>query len=205
LRQIAKAFRAIISGSATDRVFRHAFKSSSMLVVLLPAIGETRYHAYEALEEFLKRKYKRSSKDLEAIKLYSASNRPGVFRSMRKFKGREHAQVVFNLSPESVKYFHYYTDAKQDVTIDAMLDEWPEGRAHLCPAIEQGIRSMDPSYFARLRDGLRDGVILLLLPRVELQRNAVLDVAQEVLEKVPGTEPITLDSPRVLRLYRGRG
>jgi hypothetical protein len=64
---------------------------------------------------------------------------------------------------------------------------------------------MDPKVFDRLRDGLREGVVVVLLPQDKLQRDHLLETVQGVLGQVPGEESISLDSARVLRIYRGGG
>jgi len=204
IRQVTKSLRGIAGGSAIDRMFKHAFEHESLLLLFLPASGETRYEVYDLLENFLKRKYRRSTKDFDSIKLYGAARRGGVFRCVRKFKGKARPHTVFNLSPDPCKYFHYYSDDKQDVTIDTMLEDWPESRAQLRPAIEQAIRAMDPAYFQRLREALREGVLAVILPRLEIHREAVLQSAQDVLGQVPGEETIDLASRRVLNIHRGR-
>lgn len=203
LRQVDKLFRSLARGSTVDRLLKRAIKEDeSTVVMVLPASGEARFNAYEKFEDFLKRRFKTTSKSLEAIRFYSSANRLGVNRSLRKLKGRSTPHVVFNLTGESVKYFHYHSDEK-DVSIDALMDDWPDDHAELGPKVEQAIRSMDPKVFDRLRDGLRDGVVVVLLPRNPQQRTAVFNTAERVLGQVPGEEVISLASPRVLLMHRG--
>ena len=204
LRQIKKMIRGIARGSTVDRLLRQALDGQSTVLMVLPAMGETRFEAYETFEEFLKRRYKATSKSLEAIRFYNSPNRPGVHRALRKFQGRDEPYVVLNLTSESVKYFHYYSNEK-DVTVDSLMDTWPEGRTQLGQEAERAIRAMDPKVFDRLRDGLREGVVVVLLPQDKLQRDHLLETVEGVLGQVPGEEPISLDSARVLRIYRGGG
>jgi hypothetical protein len=204
-RQVSKTFRSISSNSNIDRMFKHAFDHESLILIFLPTSGETRYEIYAALEEFLQRKYHKNTKDLDSIKLFTTPRRRDVYRCIRKLKGKERQHTVFNLSEDALKYFHYYSDDKQDVTIDTMVDEWPEGRAELGAKIENAIRAMDPEYFQRLREALREGILALLLPRLEIHRSLVLKTARKVLGQVPGEEKIDLEGPRVLNIYRGRG
>ena len=205
IRQISKTFRSVSSDSGIDKMFKHAFNHESLLLVFLPANGEVRYGAYEMLEEFLKRKYRKSTKDIESIKLYGTVARSGVFRCVRKLKGKSRQYTVMNLTPDAFKYFHYFSDEKQDVKIDTMIEQWPEGRAELGPKVEDAFRAMDPAYFRRLREALREGVLAVLLPQLEIHRTLVLKTAQSVLEQVPGEEKIDLVSSRVLNIHRGRG
>ena len=204
IRQVTKSFRSIASESSIHRMFKHAFENESLMLLFLPAGGEVRYEIYEALEEFLKKKFHKSTKDIDSIKLYGAPRRPKIFRSIRKFKGKSKPHTVFNLTSDAYRYFHYFSDDKQDVTIDSIIDDWPEGRMELTSKIEGAIRAMDPTYFQRIRESLRDGVLALMLPRQEIHRRAVLKSAQKVLEQVPGEEAIDLMSSRVLNIYRGR-
>ena len=203
LRQIDKVFKGVARGSIVDRLLKRAINEDERTVLMvLPASGEARFSAYEKFEAFLERRFKATSKSLEVIRFYSSVNRPGVNRSIRKLQGRTALHVVFNLTAESVKYFHYHSDEK-DVSIDALLDDWPDGRAELGPRVEHAIRSMDPMVFDRLRDGLRDGVVVVLLPIDALQRAEVLKTAERVLGDVPGDEKISLASTRVVLMHRG--
>ena len=69
--QVDKTLRGVSSGLKIDRMLRYGLANDSTFVMLLPPAGDARYYLYEAFEKFLKRKYRASTKDIEAIKLYS--------------------------------------------------------------------------------------------------------------------------------------
>lgn len=203
--QVDKTLRGVSSGLKIDQMLRHGLANDSTFVMLLPPAGDARYYLYEAFEKFLKRKYRSSTKDIEAIKLYSTVARKGVHRGIRKMKGKNGPQVIFNLTRESFKYFRYWTDDKDDVSIDRIVSEWGEGRSEMIRQVQAAIRSMDPAYFGRLREANSNGMLTVLLPRMDIHRKAILNAAQDVLGVAPGGAPIQLSGPGVIHLYRGRG
>jgi hypothetical protein len=159
--------------------------------------------ASELFEEFISRRFKADSRDFDSLKLYVAPVRAGKSRVVRKFRGISD-QVIFNLSGEGLNYFHLNT-TDRDVTIDAIIDDWPVGSdaepEALTKSIEGAIRRIDREYFDRLRGGIEQGTLFLLLPERADQRNAVLGAAGRLLERAPGGAIDLLDQ-RVVRLHR---
>ncbi|MEE2972612.1 MAG: hypothetical protein VX672_05760 [Planctomycetota bacterium] len=189
--------------SGESRLLSAALERRTPVVVLYPALARIRNMTSELFEEFVHRRFGRESRDFDTLKLYIAPIRPGKTRFVRKFRGRGD-QVVFNLSGEGINYFHLNT-TDRDVTIDALTDNWPVGddatSERLSAVTEAAVRSMDPAYFRRLRGGIEDGILMMLLPERTAERRIVLQSAGRLLLRAPGGG-VDLSDSRVLRLHR---
>lgn len=189
--------------SSESRLLGVALERKSPLIVLYPGLARIRNMASELFEEFIDRRFGVDSREFDALKLYVAPVRPGKSRSVRKFRGIGD-QVVFNLSGEGVNYFHLNT-TERDVTVDALHDDWPVGADASPEAItsltETAVRRMDRTYFDRLRSGIEDGILMLLLPERPAERHAVLASAGRLLDRAPGGAVDLMDT-RVVRLHR---
>ena len=192
--------------STECRLLRSAIDRRTPVIMIYPGIARMRGVASELFEEFLKRRFKVESRDLDAIKIYAAPVRPDAHRFVRKFRGLGADQVVCNLTGEAFKYLHLYKDDR-DVTIDAVDSEWPIGSDAdddaFIDLIEKAIRGMDTEYFDRLRQAIAARTLLLLLPEERRQRMAVLGTAGRLLLQAPGGE-IDLGCGNAMHLFRSR-
>ena len=192
--------------STECRLLRSAIDRRTPVIMIYPGIARMRGIASELFEEFLKRRFKVESRDLDAIKIYAAPVRPDAHRFVRKFRGLGADQVVCNLTGEAFKYLHLYKDDR-DVTIDAVDSEWPIGSDAdddaFIDLIEKAIRGMDTEYFDRLRQAIAARTLLLLLPEERRQRMAVLGTAGRLLLQAPGGE-IDLGCGNAMHLFRSR-
>jgi hypothetical protein len=192
--------------STECRLLRSAIDRRSLVIMIYPGIARMRGIASELFEEFLKRRFKVESRELDAIKLYASSVRPEAHRFVRKFRGLGADQVVCNLSGEAFKYLHLYKDDR-DVTIDAVDAEWPLGSDAEDEAFvqltERAIRGMDTEYFDRLRQAIASRTLLLILPEERRQRLAVLGTTGRLLLQAPGGE-IDLGCGNAMSLFRSR-
>lgn len=197
------AFLRLGKESAESRLLQSSLDRKTPVVILYPGLPRVRNMASDLFEEFIARRFKADSRDFDSLKLYVAPVRAGKTRTVRKFRGICD-QVVFNLSGEGLNYFHLNT-TERDLTIDAIIDDWPVGAEAspeaLTQSIETAIRRMDREYFVRLRDGIENGTLFLLLPERAEQRNAVLGAAGRLLERAPGGSIDLLDH-RVVRFHR---
>ena len=198
------AFLRMGRESAECRLLKASLDRRTPVVVIYPSNGRMRNLSSELFEEFLKRRLDADGRDFDALKIYAAPVRRGKSRVVRKFRGIDGSQVLFNLSGEGINYFHLNT-TDADVTIDALIDEWPVGDAATAETItklaETSIRRMDREYFDRLRGGIESGSLILVLPEWESQRKVVLATAGRLLERAPGGGIDLLD-PRIIRLHR---
>ncbi|MBC02067.1 MAG: hypothetical protein CMJ34_02010 [Phycisphaerae bacterium] len=189
--------------SPENRLLQTSLDRKTPVLILYPGLARARNMASELFEEFISRRFKADSRDFDSLKLYVAPVRAGKARVVRKFRGISD-QVIFNLSGEGLNYFHLNT-TDRDVTIDAIIDDWPVGSdaepEALTKSIEGAIRRIDREYFDRLRGGIEQGTLFLLLPERADQRNAVLGAAGRLLERAPGGAIDLLDQ-RVVRLHR---
>ena len=192
--------------STECRLLRSAIDRRTPVIMIYPGIARMRGIASELFEEFLERRFKVESRDLDAIKIYAAPVRPDAHRFVRKFRGLGADQVVCNLTGEAFKYLHLYKDDR-DVTIDAVDSEWPIGSDAdddaFIDLIEKAIRGMDTEYFDRLRQAIAARTLLLLLPEERRQRMAVLGTAGRLLLQAPGGE-IDLGCGNAMHLFRSR-
>ena len=192
--------------STECRLLRSAIDRRTPVIMIYPGIARMRGVASELFEEFLERRFKVESRDLDAIKIYAAPVRPDAHRFVRKFRGLGADQVVCNLTGEAFKYLHLYKDDR-DVTIDAVDSEWPIGSDAdddaFIDLIEKAIRGMDTEYFDRLRQAIAARTLLLLLPEERRQRMAVLGTAGRLLLQAPGGE-IDLGCGNAMHLFRSR-
>ena len=197
------AFLRLGKESSESRLLQSALDRKNPVVIMYPGLSRVRNMASDLFEEFIARRFKADSRDFDALKLYVAPVRAGKTRAVRKFRGISD-QIIFNLSGEGLNYFHLNT-TERDVTIDAIIDDWPIGDAAapeaLTKSIEGAIRRMDRDYFDRLRGGIENGTLFLLLPERTEQRNAVLGAAGRLLERAPGGAIDLLDH-RVVRFHR---
>ena len=197
------AFLRLGKESSESRILQAALERKTPVVILYPGLPRVRNMASDLFEDFIARRFKADSRDFDSLKLYVAPVRAGKARTVRKFRGICD-QVVFNLSGEGLNYFHLNT-TERDLTIDAIIDDWPVGLdaapEALTKLIDAAIRRMDREYFDRLRDGIEKGTLFLLLPERVDQRNAVLGAAGRLLERAPGGG-IDLMDHRVVRLHR---
>jgi hypothetical protein len=193
--------------STECRLLRSAIDRQSLVIMIYPGIARMRGIASELFEEFLKRRFKVESRELDAIKLYASSVRPGAHRFVRKFRGLGADQVVCNLTGEAFKYLHLYK-VDRDVTIDAVDSDWPIGSEvddqAFVQLTEKAIRGMDTEYFDRLRQAIASRTLLLILPEERSQRLAVLGTTGRLLLKAPGGE-IDLGCENAMHLFRSRG
>lgn len=189
--------------SEESRLLQSAIDRKTPVVIIYPGLPRVRNMASDHFEDFLARRFKADSREFDALKLYVAPVRRGKIRVVRKFRGACD-QVVFNLSGEGLNYFHLNT-TDRDVTIDAIIDDWPIGSEatteSLTRSTDAAIRRMDRSYFDRIRDGIEQGSLFMMLPEQASQRNAVLAAAGRLLERAPGGAIDLLDG-RVVRLHR---
>ncbi|MCH2160635.1 MAG: hypothetical protein MK085_02050 [Phycisphaerales bacterium] len=200
---VVRIFQRIRSGRGLDNVFQFALKNKSFLISMLPSGSQVRFRAFEIFDRFLKDKYQSTARDFESIKIYGSVGRPGMNRCVRKLQGGGLPQVICNFTDETFQYFHYWK-GESDITIDSLFDDWPIEPEELAPRAEDALRSMDMDYFERMRTGLANGMLFLILPGDPQVRNLILGTAERVLESAPGG-PIDLSSPRVIRCYRRRG
>ena len=202
-RNILAKFNSIRESSSEHAIFKHGLASDSTLISFLPGTGETRFRGSEIFENFLKEKFGVKSKSIDSIKIYSSLGRPNKSRCVRKLRGKGEDHVIFNLSGETFNYFHYWKK-DSDVTIDSLMDDWPVGGEDLAAKVEDALRSLDPSYFDRIRNGLDNGVLILILPEDAHDRNLTLGTAERLFQAAPGGA-IELSDSRVIRVYRRRG
>lgn len=192
--------------STECRLLRSAIDRKTPVIMVYPGVARMRGIASELFEEFLKRRLKAESRDLDAIKIYAAPVRETARRFVRKFRGLGADQVVCNLSGEAFKYLHLYK-VDRDVTVDALDPKWPiaseSDEQRYATLAEQSIRGMDAEYFDRLRQGIAAGTLLLILPELRMERMAVLGAAGRLLLNAPGGE-IDLGSGNAMHLYRHR-
>ena len=192
--------------STECRLLRSAIDRRSLVIVIYPGIARMRGIASELFEEFLKRRFKVESRELDAIKLYASTVRPDAHRFVRKFRGLGADQVVCNLTGEAFKYLHLYK-VERDVTIDAVDSNWPLGGDAEDEAFvqltENAIRNMDTAYLDRLRQSIAARTLLLILPEERRQRLAVLGTAGRLLLQAPGGE-IDLGGGNAMHLFRSR-
>lgn len=197
------AFLRLGKESPQFRLLQDSLKRKTPVVILYPGLARVRNMASDLFEEFIARRFKVDSRDFDALKLYVAPVRHGKTRVVRKFRGISD-QVIFNLSGEGLNYFHLNT-TERDLTIDAIIDDWPVGSdstpENLTTMIEGAVRRIGREYFDRMRDGIENGTLILLLPEREGERNAVLGAAGRLLERAPGGSIDLLD-PRVVRIHR---
>ncbi|MAD20430.1 MAG: hypothetical protein CMJ52_09745 [Planctomycetaceae bacterium] len=192
--------------STECRLLRSAIDRRTPVIMVYPGVARMRGIASELFEEFLKRRLKAESRDLDAIKIYASPVRPTAHRFVRKFRGLGADQVVCNLSGEAFKYLHLYKVDK-DVTVDALDPEWPipseSDERRYASLAERAIRGMDVAYLDRLRQGVAARTLLLILPEQRAERMAVLGAAGRLLLDAPGGE-IDLGSGNAMHLYRHR-
>ena len=201
---VLKFFQRVKTGRGLGNAFQYALENQSFLISFLPSGNEVRFRNFEIFEKFLNDKFQRTARDFESIKLYGAIGRPGMNRCVRKLQGKGLPQVIFNLTEETFRYFHYWKGQK-DITIDSFFDDgWQLEPEQIVTKVETAIRSMDMEYFERLRTGLANGMLFLVLPSDANLRTVVLGTAERLLDAAPGGA-IDLSSPRVIRLYRRRG
>ena len=202
-RNILAKFNSIRTSSSEHAIFKHGLENDSTLISFLPGTGETRFRGSEVFEKFLKEKFGVKSKSIDSIKIYSSLGRANKARCVRKLRGKGEDHVIFNLTGETFNYFHYWKkDA--DVTIDSLMDDWPVGGENLATRVEDALRSLDLGYFDRIRNGLNNGLLILILPEDANDRNLTLGTAERLFQAAPGGA-IELSDSRVIRVYRRRG
>ncbi len=201
-QELQSAFLRMGSESREIKAIEQSLSARTPLLVVYPPRPRPRNEAAGMFEEFLRRRLKVSSREFDIIKLYHGAVRPQGEKFCRKFRGQQGPQVVLNLSGEGVWYLHFDVKEK-DVVIDALDGAWPSvpSSDRLERLVEGRIRGMDPGYFARIRDGIESGVLLVYLPEPENERLSVLGTAGWLLSKAPGGG-IDLNGPDVFRWYR---
>jgi hypothetical protein len=201
-KALREQFLRFGSESPEVQMLNRALQGHKPLIVMFPSMPVIRADATDMLEEFLKRRLRVRSTRFELIKLFLGPVRPHGEKICRKFRGRENAPVVLNLSGEGLLYLHYGVSDDQ-ITIDALDPEWPISPSHeqMVRLTETRIRRMDPSYFGRLREGIEHGPLLVYLPEHPPERLPVLATAARLLKSAPGGE-IDLDAPGVIRFHR---
>jgi hypothetical protein len=201
-----KALRAVFlrfgQESPETRRLAQALETGGTVIVIFPAKAVLRGTAIDLFEDFIQRRFQKTSDAFDIVKLYTAPVRPGGEKFCRKFRGRKGSQVVLNLTGEGLKYLHY-DPSEKDVVIDALESDWPVSATPeaLSQLAESRIRGMDPNSFRRMREAIESGLLLVYLSERPKERMPIFGSSALLLDKAPGGS-IDLSGGGVFRWWR---